>query len=334
MKLLLSTMIVLCGLSTAQAFQMELTTGNEEVALARCRALIGEAALLRNVRHLAVTKPGLSGGITVKYVLADCVDRALGDGEAALRLAGAVAAGDHDVAGTAIRELLRLEIRTPDVLAAAARGLRISQVFVANDVMVFLSKGGRPAVDALRGLVSDEARDVRHKATYALYLVALETPSALPASLLAELEERYFVEHSESGFTDPYPLGVKLNVARIFSETGGASPRLIEKMVADLCEYPMSHELAITSYSGGGQVGATLVSALGKMGDPVVPALERALIDRDGGPYVNGESFPLLAAEALGPKGKALIPALRRILEGGQSPYPKRVELAIERLSR
>jgi len=93
------------------------------------------------------------------------------------------------------------------------------------------------------------------------------------------------------------------------------------------------HEYVNSSYEGPMRLGPALVKAIGRIGEPAVPFLADALVENDGGPFVNGESFPLLAAEAMGANAKGLLPTLHEILAEGKTPYPKRVQLAIDRIS-
>jgi len=316
----------------ALAYQTNLDASNKAEALERCHGLLGKTAYLSNVSDAIAFGHGKEGPIAHHYVKAVCAAPDLSDTGAAEQIASTIPkADDHHIA-LAVVKLKDLGIYNERIIRDAVKGLGTSYVPGAQDLMYFLSEGKALAIRFVVPRLSDEDPSVRYQAAHTLYLLAYEGQSAALRPYLEEFARRYSLEQNDNAFMNPYPLGVKINLARVFGFVGPLPAELLDRVLSDLGDWELSHEYVHPYYEGTDRLGNAIVQMVGQLGASAAPALGELLYKHSGGPYVNGESFSLLAAEALGANGKSLIPVLKRILAEGQSPYPARVQKTLTAL--
>lgn len=311
-------------------FTLELTSGGERTATAKCQALLGEDAQVENLQHLQGSSPGLAETHFFKYVKFTCENQ---DGSPGLDLAKALSNSENEIVGIAASALFRLGSQDPEVLSLAVDALDSSFVPASNDLMLFLSDAKAAAVPFLKARLQDPDPSVRYKVTFALRAMASQGETESLKPLVGELAKMYASEKSKDSFLEPYPFGTKMNIARIFGRLPGeVNEEILQLLMRDLADWELSHDMIWLSYSGSGKFGDALVESIAGIGAKVVPQLAKLLLDHDGGPFLNGESYSLLAAEALGKNGKALIPTLEKIILQGTTPYPERVQKTVNKL--
>lgn len=333
MKLKILTLLILSG-SLAHAFTAEFRAANVQDASRMCKALLGPQAVLTKVEHGTQHRPGKDEPLKGShYVAVDCADRRLTDAQSAEKLAEGMVDSERYLKEIALIGLNRLGIYSPSILVNATKVLDNVHVPLAMQTIRFLSKGGRQAIPYLRPLLRSNDSTMRYKVTSIFFKMAEAGNGLDLGHLFNDLIQRYVDETYDMAVDDPYPLASKINIIQMFGHVPLKTPiAFAEKVLFDLRNSDLSHEYAGTAFGSGDTLGEAAVFALGRMGSFVAPILGKALARDLAGPFVAGESYLLLAAEALGGQGKSLIPVLEQIAANPQCAYPSRVELTIRRL--